>query len=236
MVCSIILNIFKAGWNYAKIMKIINLDSIDKKSISNIVFDWGGVITNINFDATIKAFADLGFTSIENIFDNYHQQELFSKLEKGLVEPNEFYNRMRQISGTKWSDAEIQKAWCKMLLNTPISRIELLKKLRDKYKLYLLSNTNKIHSDYYNDYLEDKYNIDYEGLFNKVYYSHEMGMRKPDLEIFEFVLADETLFPAETLFVDDTEINVDMASSAGIIAMHLRPGFTIEKIFEKWAD
>jgi glucose-1-phosphatase len=233
---SIILNIFKAGWNYAKIMKIINLDSIDKKSISNIVFDWGGVITNINFDATIKAFADLGFASIENIFANYHQQELFSKLEKGQVEPKEYYNEMRLISGTSLSDTEIQKAWCKMLLNTPISRIELLKRLRENYKLYLLSNTNKIHSDYYTDYLENEYNIDYEGLFNKVYYSHELGMRKPDLEIFEFVLADETLIPQKTLFIDDTEINVDIASSAGIIALHLRNGYTIEKIFEKWAD
>jgi glucose-1-phosphatase len=217
-------------------MKIINLDNIDKKSISNIVFDWGGVITNLNIMETVKAFSNLGLASFESVNLMDHQDDFFGKLEKGLIDPEEFYNEFRKYFETSISNTVIHDAWCKMLLDTPVYRIELLKKLAQKFTIYLLSNTNKIHADYYNKYLHQKYHVNYEALFHKVYYSHELGMRKPERELFEFLISDNALDPHKTLFIDDTEINVDMASSCGIIALYLTNDNTIEKIFKKWAD
>jgi len=223
-------------WNYAKIMKIINLDSIDKKSISNIVFDWGGVITNIEFRATVKAFQDIGLTSFENIFTSIPENDFFDKLERGFIEPKEFYHELRRFFSKKISNAQLKEAWCKMLLDTPIQRIELLKKLGENFSIYLLSNTNKIHADFYNDFLKQCYSINYKTLFQKVYYSYELGMRKPERGIFEYIVHENDLNPLQTLFIDDTEINVDIASSVGIISLFLTKEYTIENFFKKWVD
>ena len=121
-----------------------------------------------------------------------------------------------------------------MLLDTPRTRIELLKQLGKKYRLFLLSNTNSVHTEYYTNYLKREYNLQFPVLFEKVFYSHEVGMRKPDREIFEYVLSNKRMLPSETLFIDDTEINTDVASDAGMMAIYLPNGYTIEKIFGSW--
>ena len=217
-------------------MKIINLDGIDPKSILNIVFDWGGVITNIDYQAAVNAFNKIGHTSFDNFFSNKLQNDLFGRIEKGLVEPEEFYNEIRTTIGNSYTNDTIKKAWCEMLLDTPYERINLLMKLRSKYAVFLLSNTNKIHTDYYTNYLNQTYKIDFQGVFQKTYFSHELCMRKPDPEIFKFVLFDSNLNPKQTLFIDDTETNIDAAASLGIMALHLTEELTIENILRKWAE
>jgi glucose-1-phosphatase len=236
IVSSTLLNIFNASSEYAKIMKIINLDNIEPKTISNIIFDWGGVITNIDNQATIKAFTELGHNYFDEFFTQSDHEALFGKLEKGLIDPAEFYTEIRGVIGRNLSDNVIKKAWCEMLLDTPVERIEILKRLREKYSTYLLSNTNRIHAEFYNAYLGKTYNINYRTLFKKAYYSYEMGMRKPDSDIFDSVLKHENLDPQRTLFIDDTEANIAAASTFGIIALHLTKENTIEKIFKKWVE
>ena len=103
-----------------------------------------------------------------------------------------------------------------MILDFPNERINLLKELSKKYRIFLLSNTNEIHYHQYNKDLIDQYGFDLSSLFEKAYYSHEIGMRKPDPEIFEFVLNDSKLIPAETIFIDDLNKNIDVANRMGI--------------------
>ncbi len=215
-------------------MKIINFDNIEPKSISNIVFDWGGVITNINFKLTIKAFSDLGVYSFEGIFDHGNQDQLLENFEKGLINPSEFYDEIRNSVGVNLTNDMIKNAWCKMLLDTPIERLDSIRKLAKKFDIFLLSNTNKIHTDFYTDHLNKLYNIDYRSMFRKVYYSFEIGLKKPEIEIFNLILSDSRLDPIKTLFIDDTESNIDAASSLGILSLHLTNGMTIEKLFQRW--
>lgn len=216
-------------------MKILNPVHIDRERVTNIIFDWGGVITNINYHATIEAFDKIGHKSFEKYFTQHHQDDFFKKLEKGMIGPDELYNSIRKETGNPIPKEQIDEAWCAMLLDTPHERIEILKKLGTRYNIFLLSNTNSIHTNYYNEVLRKTYGINYPALFRKVYYSHEAGMRKPDLEIFEYVLKDSSLDPAVTLFVDDTEINVDSAVQTGMIGLFLTGAYTFEQIFKTWA-
>ena len=216
---------------YAKIMKISKPVSIDFNTITTLVFDWGGVITNIDPEATINAFAELGHRSFPNYFNGAVHDTLFLQFEKGEVNDEEIYARLRSAIGKPVPEDKLKQALCAMLLDTPVSRLKLLEKLKQKFRLLLLSNTNSIHSGYYNNYLLHKYKIDFKSLFDKVYYSHEIGMRKPDSEIFQYVLSDAGLNPVETLFIDDSEINIGVARSLNIQCIHLDNSITMEDVF-----
>ncbi|MGE5424937.1 MAG: HAD-IA family hydrolase, partial [Syntrophothermus sp.] len=107
-----------------------------------------------------------------------------------------------------------------------------IENIRDTYNLFLLSNTNIIH---YRKYLHDfqmKFGYkSFEDLFKKFYLSYEIGLIKPGREVFDFVLQDAKLDPAETLFVDDTPENVEGSLKAGLIGYYLREGEDIASLF-----
>lgn len=215
-------------------MKTSDIKIIDKRKIKNIIFDWGGVITNINYQATIDAFSKLGFDRFGDYFTHNLQNDIFKKFEIGEISPITVRNELHRLLPSGISDIQIDLAWCSMLRDTPIGRLELLKRLGKKYRLILLSNTNIIHANYYIDLLQKEQSIDYVSIFDKVYFSHEIKMRKPNRNIFEYVLNDSQIVPEETLFIDDTEINIDVASTFGIQSLYLQSGLEIENLFRDW--
>lgn len=187
-----------------------------KDSIKNIIFDLGNVIINIDPELSVKAMSELGFLDFDKSYSLLNQSNLFDSLEKGEVNPDKFYNEINNHLNKKVSSDKIDKAWGAMLLDFPVKRIELLQSLSKRYRLFLLSNTNIIHFHQYNNDLKEQYGFDLNSLFEKAYYSFELGMRKPDAEIFEFVLEDSNLNPFETLFIDDLDKNIDVAGRMGI--------------------
>jgi HAD superfamily hydrolase (TIGR01509 family) len=198
-------------------MKISDLENIDPYSITNIVFH------------------RLGHTWFHEYFNDRTQNDLFRRFEIGLASADDICDKICVDIGKPLAVSEIEEAWNTMIGETPGMRIHLLEALRKKYNIYLLSNTNSIHASYYIRYLDETYAINFRDLFQEVYFSHEVGMRKPDRKIFEFVLSDSRLIPGETLFIDDTALNVDVASELGIVALHLENN-TIENLFTKWLD
>jgi glucose-1-phosphatase len=191
------------------------------KNIKNIIFDLGVVIINIDTDLSVKAMKELGFSNFQESYTLFKQTDLFDRLEKGLINPGDFRNELREHIVNKVSDDKFNKAWSAMLLDFPKERINLIKKLSKKYNIYLLSNTNEIH---YNQYIQDfkkQYGFDFNSLFVKVYYSFKMGMRKPDVEIFQSTLSDSNLNPEETLFVDDLKANIESAKKTGLQTLWL---------------
>ncbi len=187
--------------------------------IKNIIFDLGGVLLNIDYHATIRAYKELGINNFDEFFNQAKQDHLFDHLDKGTIEPEDFRNELRRISEIDLSDAAIDKAWNAMLLDLPQQKIPMLEAAAENYRTFLLSNTNAIHYPAYTRYLKDAHG--YESLaqlFEKQYLSFETGMRKPDVEIFEYVLQQNNLEPQETLFFDDTSQHVEGARKAGINA------------------
>lgn len=187
--------------------------------VKNIIFDLGAVIININPELTAKAMKNLGFNDFEKSYSLFKQTDIFNKLEKGLINSDYLRNDLRKQVKSEITDQSFDKAWGEMLLDFPKERINLLKELGKKYNIYLLSNTNAIHYKQYTQAFIDQYGFEFNSLFVKAYYSFHMGMRKPDVNIFEFALSDSKLLPEETLFIDDLRVNIESAKSTGLQTM-----------------
>ena len=204
-----------------------------KAQIKNIIFDWGGVITDLDFNASNKAFKKYGLNNFIEQYSQQVQKDIYIKLEVGAVSPDEFRHELRKFIPKAISDYEMDQAWAALLCELPEERWDLLKKVKNCYKTFLLSNTNIIHVKSYFKRIYEKYGIyGYGHLFEKTYFSFDLGMRKPDIKIFEFVLKDSNLKPEETLVIDDSHENIEAAGKLGIVTYLLKEPLTILDIFK----
>lgn len=190
---------------------------INPNKIKNIIFDLGGVIINIDYALLIEAFSKIGLPHFEAYFSQKEQKKLFDLYEKGMISSQDFREELKKQCKPGTTDAEIDTAWNAMLLDLSKERLDVLLDTKNKYRTFLLSNTNEIHMIFINNYLKQQYKIDnLEKHFEKVYLSYEVKMRKPDAEIFELVLNQNNLSKEETLFIDDSVQHIESANKLGI--------------------
>ena len=189
---------------------------MENKGIKNLLIDFGGVLINLDRERCIENFKKLGFENIGELLNMYHQQGVFMNQEKGLVTPAEFRNEIRRMMGKEVSDEQIDTAWNSFLLDIPTYKLDLLLKLREKYVVYLLSNTNVIHWEWSCQNVFPYRTFKVEDYFEKIYLSFEMNMLKPEPEIFKAVLEDAGIEAKETFFIDDSDINCKVAQELGI--------------------
>lgn len=189
-----------------------------------IIFDLGGVIINLDYNRTATAFKNLGVRNFDEVYSKQKQDRLFDDFEKGVISPKTFRDSMQKHIPNVEADEQIDKAWNAMLLDIPVHRMDWLQKLSKQYPLFLLSNTNEIHIKAFTKILLATYgeNI-FESTFKNIYYSCRMKMRKPDAEIFEYVLNENNLSANETLFIDDSEQHIKGAQKFGLHTYHLKP-------------
>lgn len=186
--------------------------------LKSIIFDFGNVLIPAVESRTHEAFEAL------RAYPEFAEQgKLFRKYETGKMDTNEFLEAIRPFFFRKHFKPDLKKAWNAMLGPLPEENVRLLKKLKRNYKLFLLSNTNDMHISciqeqngrfLYNQFMKQ---------FDAVYYSHEIGMRKPDREIFDHVLKENDLQAEESLFIDDKKENIDTADEMGLKTWHLDP-------------
>lgn len=204
------------------------------KKIKHIIFDFGQVIINIDPSAVRDKMIKRGITNVDEMHLKLVEADVYNKLETGHITADEFRQAIKDTVDSSLTSEEVDDAWNSMILDIPRERIKFMTRLKSRYKLYLLSNTNAIHYEYYDGYFRDTF--DYPSLntfFTKAWYSYQMGLRKPDPEIFSMVLKDGQLDPAETVFIDDLKENTDMAASTGIIPCHLPPGKEFMDLFDE---
>jgi FMN phosphatase YigB (HAD superfamily) len=204
------------------------------KPIKNIIFDYGNVIFHIDFNKVAQAWKDLGITNADEFYGHRQQDDVFNALERGQISPEAFADRIRELTGKpKLTNEQINHAWNQIFIGIPKGNHELLLQLKDKYRTFLLSNINAIHYDYVHDYLKREYGMDdNSGLFEKTYYSHLVGKRKPDAEIFEQVLQENKLDPAETLFIDDSPQHLETAKNLGLQTYLITAPDNIQQYFK----
>lgn len=206
--------------------------SIDLSTINNIIFDLGGVLLNIDHDAPVRAFKKLGIEDFEQQYSKVKQTSLFVDLEKGEISPDTFRNEIRKALHASVTDQEIDDAWNSILLDFPTESITLLQRLRTEYRTFLLSNTNAIHYECFSNRLQKDYGYNaLSELMEKDYYSHLLKLRKPGLEVYQAVLKTSGLDASETLFIDDSEVNIEAAKQVGLITYHLKDGESVVDIF-----
>ena len=200
------------------------------KGIKHIIFDLGGVILNIDYQLTSKAFKQLGVNNFDELYSQKEQIQLFDELETGKIDNNAFFDRFNVLLNTSLSHQQIEVAWNAMLLDWPIRRLQILQQLQNQFDLFLLSNTNSIHEAAFTKSLEQTHGLSSIALFfDNAYFSHRLGLRKPDTRTFEHILQKHQLNPSETLFIDDSIQHINAADSIGIKTIFLDKGMTIEK-------
>lgn len=193
-----------------------------------VIFDFGNVIIDIEFQKIYQAFAKFTSKSEAYIEKRITEDQIFRRYESGQFSDAEFREVIRQTLGFPLSDHQIDAAWNAIFLEIPAERIELIKQIRLKYPIYLLSNTNNIHIEYANTYLKKSYGIDnLELLFDKLFLSYEMGLWKPDADIYHTVLKDINLSANEVLFLDDNLHNIEAAKALGIQTILIEPPTSI---------
>lgn len=188
------------------------------KKIKNIILDYGDVVFMIDFLRMESAFSELGIKNVRDYYGHRAQTKLFDDFEQGKIPAKAFRDGIREISGIySLTDTQIDAAWNAMLIGVTDGNHELLLDLKNEYRLFLLSNNNEIHYGWIIDYLKNNFDLDDNtAFFEKDYYSHLMGMRKPNVEIFQFVLKENGLVPDETVFIDDSPQHLKTASELGL--------------------
>lgn len=178
-----------------------------------IIFDLGGVIVNLDQDRTIRSFKRLNI----DLDEVNEKLPILKEYELGKVNTETFVQTIKAELKGNASDVEISNAWNNMILNVPIDRIEILKQLRKEYKIFILSNTNELHIQEFKKIFEKDHPDEiWENLFDKIYYSHQINLRKPHLEAWQIILDENNLKPEETIFIDDTRMNFKAAETIGI--------------------
>lgn len=187
------------------------------QKIKNIILDYGNVIFMIDFSLVRESFMSLGIKNVDDFFGHRGQDSLFDAFDKGEITSADFRDGFRAKAGNlALTDVQIDEAWNALLLGVPEGKHDLLLALKNNYRLFLLSNNNAIHYQRCMESIQAQYGVaDNSGFFEKTYYSHLVGLRKPNADIFELVRDENQLIPEETLFIDDSPQHLATAAALG---------------------
>jgi putative hydrolase of the HAD superfamily len=202
-----------------------------KNKIRNLLFDFGNVLIDIDIDGA--------YARLENLFRKDFRKEVVEKafldFECGRISTEIFINTMLSQSRHQVQAIDVIEAWNSMLIGIPEYRLDMLEKLRSAYNVYLLSNTNALHIEWVHRYLLKVHKVDAfeKKYFDHAYYSHLVGDRKPNASLFKFVSEDSYMTPALTLFIDDMQVNLDVAKSLGFHTYLVKPGEEIAEYLKE---
>lgn len=204
------------------------------KRIYNIIFDLGGVIYDIRYENIADAFVRNGVTNLGNFFSRSFQTNEMDLFEEGKISEKDFRDYVRRITGAPLPDEVIDEIINAILIDIPKHRVALLLALRQKYRLFLYSNTNQTNYSCYTEAMQRKFGFDiFAQCFDQAYFSHLMGIRKPATEGFRRIVEGNGLDPDETVFIDDNMPNVEAAIKAGIHGCYLDPSLDVDSLFDE---
>ena len=193
------------------------------QQFKNLIFDLGNVIIDIDYATTVSEFQKLAVVDFKEVVSYTSQHRIFDLFETGKISTQQFRDELKKFLKPGTSDEQIDNAWNAILIDYPQPKFELLKELKTKYKTFALSNINEIHVEAIHQAVKNRFDkSEFKSYFHTVYYSNEMGYRKPDKEIYKMLIEKENLNVAETFFVDDKAENIETAISLGLKAFHLK--------------
>ncbi|MDR1882827.1 MAG: HAD family phosphatase [Prevotella sp.] len=202
------------------------------EDIKNILFDFGGVIASLDKQKALRRFIEAGFPDIEEYLNEFRQKGIFLEYEEGKINREDFVAEFRKLSNRKdVTAADIDYAWLGFLDGISEYKFRLLKDLRKKYNVYLLSNTNPSVMGWAATGDFSPEGLPIGAYFDKCYLSFEIGCAKPDREIFDFIIADSKMDPAETLFLDDGKANIETGEKLGFRTYLANQDEDLRKVF-----
>ncbi|MFN8308363.1 MAG: HAD family phosphatase [Chitinophagales bacterium] len=200
--------------------------------IYTLIFDIGNVIIDIDYDQLMQGFKKIAKEDFRNKISATNQESIFDRFEKGMADADEFRNALRPFLKESTSDAEIDTAWNSLIIGFPEEKFLLLETLRKQYRILALSNINAIHLAYIDAQVQQRFGQrSLRHFFDKVYYSFEVGARKPEAAIYQRVLNEESVPAEEMLFIDDLEKNTAAAAAMGIQTYTLEHRGNLKDLF-----
>jgi glucose-1-phosphatase len=195
------------------------------KNLSDVdflIFDLGNVIIDIDYHHTFRLIKSKVPEQLHSRVDQFYVTDFHKAYEKGLIDSPTFRNEVRNYFEQSWSDQEVDELWNSLLGKIPPYRLDLVKKLRQTHQVGVLSNTNEIHIEGVYGLLKEEFQADsFDPFFDRIFYSHEMGLAKPDVAIYEKVVEELGTSPERVLFFDDLLANVEGAKKIGIHAVQV---------------
>ena len=198
------------------------------QNVNTLIFDFGGVIYNIDIQLGIENLKKIGFTTAGEYIGHFAHSDFFVQWENGGITAERFRDEIRKRCVNEVSNQDIDDAWCSIMLGIPDERIKLLQDLRKKYRLLLLSNTNPLHIEISTKNELAKRGLSMDDLFDKCYYSYEVGAVKPGEEIFLQLLQDAGVKATDCLFLDDGQKNIETADKLGFNTYLVTPGQSLD--------
>ena len=193
------------------------------KGVNTIIFDFGGVLLNLNMPSCVAAFARLGFDKIDELVDHYKQRGLFLDYEEGKISTDDFFAQLQKHVGSHAAIEDLKQAYIAFLDDLPQYKLDLILELRKKYKVYMLSNISEFIFEHCKKTYFETDNRVFEQYFDKAYLSFELGVCKPDRLIFDKMIANAELIPEQCLFLDDGIKNIETAKELGFKTYFVQP-------------
>ncbi len=202
------------------------------EGIKTIIFDLGGVLYDLDRQRCVDSLEKAGLTNINSLLTDYKQAGIFQQLEDGTIGQDEFYDSLRKISGKSISNEAIKAAWESFLVEIPDYKLDLVLKLRQKFKIFMLSNTNEIHFEEAIPKAFEKNGKTINDYFDRLYLSYQMKVSKPNRRIFEDLVNDAGIKPEEALFIDDSPDNIRVADEMGFKTYLAKPYEDFTHLFD----
>ena len=200
--------------------------------IKNIIFDFGGVILDIDPQLTINEFINLGLKDPEKLLTSGFLEDIAAKFERGIHTPEVFRTKLRNFLQVDATDQQLDEAWNALLFDIPSERIAVIEQVKKHYLTLLLSNSNEIHYDLFVRDLQLRFGYrEFDELFHKAYFSFDLHLSKPNPEVYEFVINQHDLDPGKTLFIDDREDNIEVAQQLGFKTYLLQKPERVRDLF-----
>lgn len=201
-------------------------------NIKNIIFDFGGVVLDIDPQLTINELVNLGFDNFEKLLLPEFTEDIIGKFDRGILTPEVFRRKIKTYLNLDITDQQLDSAWNALLYDIPGERIKIIEKVKKNYQIILLSNSNEIHYDLYVRDLQLRFGYrEFDELFHKAYFSFDLHLLKPNPEIYEFVINQHAFNPGETLFIDDNTENIAAAKKLGLKTYKLDSPTRVRDIF-----
>jgi glucose-1-phosphatase len=194
-----------------------NPANLNLNSYSTIIFDLGVVIIDLHLDKCVHSFSEMTGVAPQEIEKWLPMEYPFHAYETGQISTETFIEAIGQLANKPLTMNQVDMAWNAMLGDIPLARLQLIERIAAKHRTFVLSNTNELHIQEFHKSVERSHGLAYfRSLFQKVYYSYEMGARKPESKIYQTVLEEQGLHPSEVLFIDDNEQNIRGAEALGL--------------------
>ena len=197
--------------------------------VDALLFDFGGVLIEIDFDRVFARWAELAGVAFEQVKPRFEHGSAYREHERGAIDDAAFFAAQRGALGLDLSDADLADGWMRVLGPEIAPTVALLPRLAKRIPLHLFSNTNRIHHEFWKvRYAEALAPID------RRFISCDMGLRKPEPAAFEAVSRALGVPPGRILFFDDTEANVAGARAVGLQAVHVRTPDDVRSAVARW--